>query len=68
MTFSAIENHITSLSIVEKITSNGYVYAELWSIPNHPNLDYPFFVPGDGHALHAPTPTSFCQEEETPIL
>ncbi len=35
-----IESHATSLSMVEKITSNGYVYAELWPNPNDPNLDY----------------------------
>ena len=38
--FSTIESHATSLSIFEKISSNGYVYAELWSTPNYPNLDY----------------------------
>ena len=43
MIFSTIESHATSLSIVEKITSNGYVYAELWPNPHYASLDYLFF-------------------------
>ena len=40
MILSTIESDVAWLSIVEKITSNGYVYAELWLNPNPPNLDY----------------------------
>ena len=40
MIYSTIESDVAWLSIVEKITSNGYVYAELWPNPNYPNLDF----------------------------
>ena len=37
-----IESDVAWLSIVEKITSNGYVYAKFWPNPKYPNLDYLF--------------------------